>query len=605
MHRFHVAAFAAIALSPTAAADGLRGTTALSSATLPLTLDVDEPDVAASGNRFHAAWFVQNPVTGRDIQYARSLDGGRSFSAPIKLDLAAGLSDQDDPIVVADGNVVAVFWLDDRAAVGVDDIVGRVSQNGGASFGPEIVVSGALFGDLGDADNLEVAISGTTIAVMFEDDAVDAAALVPGVDEDLYVASSQNGGLTFGAPIRVNRPSGGAGSADVDDPAIAVDGNLVVATWVDRRSGLTDDVFVHRSINGGLSWPGLDQQVDTGGTSALDTEDPDVAISGTNVFVTFRDARHDPAGLVYRSFVNASTTSGASWLGEVLLDSQLAETLIDTKRGSVAAEGATFHVVWPDDRNALGSGRYDAWLRSGSVASGSLVLGTEQRLNVGAVAGTENVSLPRVRALDGYVYAYYQATRFDPATVNDTVLLRVSSDAGATFGSELALAPAMGADDDAEENEIAISDQRDVVCVWSDNSLGVAPGALNTIFANGQRFPELSLETTATTFNFLVDRTNAFDEGKSFLVVLSFSGTSPLPIAKSSNDLVILLTYDFLTDIGLQFAPFLSGGISGGEGRNFALGKVALPFFATAVLFDPNVALDFHASTDPVLVPAF
>jgi hypothetical protein len=604
MHRLHCAALAALILSSTAAADGLRGTTALSSAALPLTLDVDEPDVASSGNRFHAAWFVQNPVTGRDIQYARSLDGGRSFTAPVKLDLASGLSDQDDPIVVADGDVVAVFWLDDRAAVGIDDIVGRVSQNGGATFGPEIVVSGALFGDLGDADNLEVAISGSTIAVLFEDDAVAAALPLPGVNEDLYVASSQNGGLTFGVPIRVNRPIGGAGSADVDDPAIAVDGSLVVATWVDRRSGLTDDVFVHRSTNGGLSWPGPDQQIDTGGTSALDTEDPDVAISGTNVFVTWRDARNDPAGLVYRCFVSASTTSGATWLGEALLDTSAPEVLFDTKRGSIAAEGAAFHVAWPDDRNAPASGRYDAWLRSGSVASGALVLGTEQRLNVGASPGAENISLPRVRALDGYVYAYYQATRFDPANINDTVLLRVSSDAGATFGAELALAPGMGADDDAEENEIAISDQRDVVCVWSDNSLGVAPLALNTIFANGQRFPELSLETTATTFNFLVDRTNAFDEGKAFLVVLSFTGTSPLPVPQSSTGLVILLSRDFLTDIGLQFAPFLSGGISGGEGRSFALGKVALPFFATAVLFDPSVALDFHASTDPVLVPA-
>jgi hypothetical protein len=599
------AALALLPFAPLATADGLRGATALSSSTLPLALDVDEPDVAASGNRFHAAWFVQDPVTGRDIQYARSLDGGRSWTAPVKLDLAAGLSDQDDPIVVADGNVVGVFWLDDRAALGIDDIVGRVSQDGGATFGPELIVSGALFGDLGDADNLEVAMSGSSIVVTFEDDRVDAQAPIPGVDEDLYVVASTNGGLTFGVPFRANRPPLGGGSADVDDPAVAIVGNLAVVAWVDRRNGLADDVFVNVSTNGGATWGATDRQVDLGGTSLLDTEDPELAISGSRVFVAWRDARNDPAGLVYRTYVNVSLNSGTTWLGEQIVDTQALEAGFDTKRGDIAVDGTTFHVVWPDDRNAPATGAYDGWLRTGSVASGAIVLGAEQRLNLGVAPGSENVSLPRVRAVDGYVYTYYQATRSDPLFLSDAVFLRVSDDAGASFGPELALAPTLGLDDDAEENEIAISDQRDVVCVWSDNSLGVAPGALNTIFANGQRFPELSLETTATTFNFLVDRTNATDEGDRFLVALSFSGTSPLPLPQSTTGLVILLNYDFLTDLGLAFAPLLSGTIAAGEGRTFPLGSVGIPFFATAVLWDPSTSLDFHASTDPVLVTPF
>lgn len=102
----------------------------------------DHPALATDGRgTLHAVWAdrrLQEPDT--DIRYARSGDGGRSFSASLVVDRAEqGLdvdtqtpSNQWHPALAAAGDDVIVVWQDNR--LGDNDIFFARSRNGGAAF---------------------------------------------------------------------------------------------------------------------------------------------------------------------------------------------------------------------------------------------------------------------------------------------------------------------------------------------------------------------------------------------------------------------------------------------------------------------------------------
>jgi hypothetical protein len=589
-------------LTTTADAQSLRGEQKLSPNALPgQAVESDEPTIVAVGSRFYALWFEQNTLTGRDLFFSRSIDGGRSFSAAVRLDQAPGLANTNEPVIVAEGNTVAVFWLDDRQTPTLESVYARISTDSGLTFGPEINLTPGLSLDLGDADNLVAAISLPNIAVGFEDDAVAKSAPLPSSNEDFYVVCSQNGGSTFGAPQRVNRPPLGAGSSDVDDPTLALSGNTVHAVWVDNRGGLADKVFANRSTNGGLSFAAVDQRVDDSLDPAADVEDPRIDAAGNQVAVLWRDARGLGLGL-YQLYITSSLDGGATWLPDQRLDGAGAvSTAATSKRGWIDLNGGVAHCAWADNRFAPGLALHDIWYRTATLGSGGLSLGLEERLDTGSNAGQHDAGLPRVLAQDGYVYVNWQDRRDDPLGLSDSLYLRIKV-GSAPFSAEIPLTAGLGLSGDAEENGLAIGSYRDAVSIWGDDRSEPLT-KFKDIFVNGLRLPTLGEVAPPGLLQLRINNTAAQDQGRPFLVAFSISGTSYTPLPSSTSGLGVALSIDALTLAGLELLPFFSGTINAGQGLTIPLPGVGLPIIAVGLLWNPTLGFDFYAATDPLLLP--
>ena len=92
--------------------------------------------VAGWGSSVDATWTSPD----NQIKYVRSTDGGATFSAPVTLSLAGEIARRSD--VARNGDTVAVVWMressfDDTAT---REFVVRESEDGGATFGEQIVL---------------------------------------------------------------------------------------------------------------------------------------------------------------------------------------------------------------------------------------------------------------------------------------------------------------------------------------------------------------------------------------------------------------------------------------------------------------------------------
>lgn len=81
----------------------------------------------------------------------------------------------------------------------------------------------------------------------------------PGQTDRIFATSSLDGGLTWGVPTRVDKLSAEASAASSFSAVLSPDGEALVA-WQDARNG-REDIFLARSTDGGVTW-GNDQRMD-------------------------------------------------------------------------------------------------------------------------------------------------------------------------------------------------------------------------------------------------------------------------------------------------------------------------------------------------------
>lgn len=104
------------------------------------------PEIAVAGKRVYVAWTspLPQPYAG-NVRFARSVDGGRSFEAPLTVnDNREAITHRFQSLFVDAGGNVAMAWIDKRdlvaaKAAGKDyrgaAIYAATSTDGGASFG--------------------------------------------------------------------------------------------------------------------------------------------------------------------------------------------------------------------------------------------------------------------------------------------------------------------------------------------------------------------------------------------------------------------------------------------------------------------------------------
>lgn len=128
------------------------------------------PAIQMDGDEhLHVAWW-----TGKEgaagVYYARSDDGGTTFTAAEPLGTAATSRPAHVQLALGSRGEIAVVWDDGTKAV--PQVVVRVSQSGGRSFGPAVPVSVA--GRV--AGFPVVALRDTTLTVAWSEESVEAAA---------------------------------------------------------------------------------------------------------------------------------------------------------------------------------------------------------------------------------------------------------------------------------------------------------------------------------------------------------------------------------------------------------------------------------------------
>src|ERR1044072_7193074 len=129
----------------------------------------------------------------RYILFARSTDGGKSFSSPLSLS-GSSRSNVFNPEVSSNGNNVYVVWQG-QSTNGNQDIFLRKSSNYGASFGAAENISN----DPGGSGNPDIAVVGNDTHVTWE-------GTTPGNNFVFYTKS--NNGSDFGTPQKLSGNQG-------------------------------------------------------------------------------------------------------------------------------------------------------------------------------------------------------------------------------------------------------------------------------------------------------------------------------------------------------------------------------------------------------------
>ena len=216
---------------------------------------VDALQIVASGDYVYVAMRVDNPGGGEDIWMASSMDQGVTWNPSLMAN--TGGADCDYFSVTCEGMNVFVTFADDRNQPGMDDLFLRMSHNGGMTWMMNMLdeqIDEAGPG-VGDVEAPEVLSTGgmTGLVVAWLEDESPSSAVV----EELHVRYSPDGGHMWPIPETVI----GSGF-DVENPALAFDGVSIVVAWEDDRTG-TDEVYLAVSRDFGTSW--TEHQISYGG----------------------------------------------------------------------------------------------------------------------------------------------------------------------------------------------------------------------------------------------------------------------------------------------------------------------------------------------------
>jgi hypothetical protein len=197
--------------------------------------DAQLPRIAieATGAIVNVVWMQATTATvqvccGREVFFSRSVDGGASFSTPTRI---SALQDSNNPAIATDlwGNVINVVWWLNLAGGQSRHVYFARSTDGGATFSP------AKFLADGTVRSIASDSSGMTLNVAY---------VLP---EGIRFIRSTDGGATFSSPIVISKYGYG--------PNVVADatGNLIDLVW--SEGGWAKQwIRFARSSNGGQTF---------------------------------------------------------------------------------------------------------------------------------------------------------------------------------------------------------------------------------------------------------------------------------------------------------------------------------------------------------------
>ena len=313
----------------------------------PQTCTIDNVIVqlVVIGNTVYAVWEEEIDSSDTDIFFAKSVDGGQTFSSPINISYTPGTDSFNQSVAVSENNV-SVVWEEQGNPIPFRYI--STSIDGGETFGiPKInntqqlvylayQSSGSIFfaKSVDGGQNFfptnvhkisttsngdpQIAASGNAVYVVWEE------------GEDILMVKSTDSGEHFGNPKNL---SSSETRRDVD-PTIDVSGNIVSVGW--GSSDMTNDVFISTSTDGGDIF-------DTPIIISTKGDSPDVAVLGNAVYIVWRDYSLSPQGDI---FFSASTDNGINFTTPKEISQTVDRSNTFNNIPKITVDQNNIHVVW-------------------------------------------------------------------------------------------------------------------------------------------------------------------------------------------------------------------------------------------------------------------
>jgi hypothetical protein len=252
-----------------------EGTTWESDVRLTIDLAISfAPSVAVSGQSVHVVWYDERDGN-QEIYYKRSTDGGISWGFDTRLTNENTSSLY--PSLAVSGQIVHIVWYDLRNFN--EEVYYKRSSDGGASWGAD----SRLTNDPSSGCYLpSISLSGSNVHVSWENG--------DPVNPEIYYMNSTDGGTNWGPVTRLTNDP-----ADSYNACVAVSGNSVHVVWWDMRDG-NKEIYCKNSSNGGLSW-GADIRLTN---NPANSENPSVSVSGQSVHVSWFDTRDGNTEIYYK-----------------------------------------------------------------------------------------------------------------------------------------------------------------------------------------------------------------------------------------------------------------------------------------------------------------
>ncbi len=313
-----------------------------------------------------------------------------------------------------------------------------------------------LSSNAGASQSPEIAAIGSSVYVVWEDS-------LPGNPEVLFRASNNNG-TSFGSTINLSNNAGNSANAE-----IAAVGSNVYVVWQDDTTG-NSDVLFRASNDNGASF-GATANLSN---NALESTVPQIAVSGTNVYVTWENEVRIGPNLIPDVFFKISTNSGASF-GAIV---NLSNNLGFSREPRIVAAGTSLYVAWLDDTSTVPARIDDVFFKAST--DGGATFGTTINLS-------QNSGSPLAEQIAAAGNSVYVAWADDTPDPNFDILVRASTSNGASFGTTTNLS--MNAGFSLEEKIAAAG--TNVYVVWNDGTgspLGSSEIFLKTSSNNGATF---------------------------------------------------------------------------------------------------------------------
>jgi hypothetical protein len=379
----------------------------------PRQVDSDAARMCATpSGRLYAVW--HDDRDGADaIWFNRSPDGGRTWETEA-VRVNDGAAAASFAALACDDERVVVAWEDHGdGEIGSANVYVDVSTDGGRSWGAaDVLLDGDVWGWY-EAFGLDVALNGADVYVGWAD--------TSNGSYDVFVASSRDGGATFGAPVRIDGRDEGSAWSAWPDLVAAPEGRAYVA-FEDIRNG-TGDIYFSTTADGGATWSD-DERLDGDEQGAGVSQRPRLAADDGEVWVVWTDDRNGARDV----YAATSADHGATW-AEVQRADLDAAGLSESLDPEVAVRDGVAHVVWADGRQA----GWDVYYRR---AEAGVFGATEVRLDGGSVVG--HSLHPTLTAGEaGEVVVAWEDRRHDTGGVgHDDLYYDFSADGGLTWSEE-------------------------------------------------------------------------------------------------------------------------------------------------------------------------
>ena len=292
--------------------------------------------VDALGN-IHVVWQERNSRYKISARYARSTDGGATFSTPIAVAADGGRQNQDFPSVAADssGNVY-LTWIDDRET-GHTQLYFTRSLDGGVTF--ETPKRAGTMPDGGgscECCNTAIAVSPEgNVYISFRSNIDN--------KRDIWIARSLDRGATFTVHQAASE-NWIINACPMTGSSIVLDASETAhVVWRDSRASAGDNDYIYyTTLRKNESTCAPDKRISD---SPRRSNYPSLAVGSDGlIFCAFQDNRNDASDVYYVT----SRDGGATFtLGEKLSNEQ-GDSKQELPSVAIAPSG-TVVVAWQDD----------------------------------------------------------------------------------------------------------------------------------------------------------------------------------------------------------------------------------------------------------------